>query len=78
METLQLYAKSIVRMLEACDAEAGALQRLASIAPAGKPRNARKPMDLNFVRADIDRLVGEAQAQLVAVNHELAGIGSTS
>lgn len=76
METLQLYAKSIVRMLEACDAEAGALRRLASIAPDGKPRNPRKPMDLQFVRADIDRLVGEAQAQLAVVNHELSDTGS--
>ena len=77
IETLQLYAKSIVRMLEACNAEAGALQKLASIAPAGKPRNVHKSMDLQFVRADIDRLVGEAQAQLAVVNHELAGTDST-
>lgn len=77
METLQLYAKSVVRMLEACDAEASALQKLASIVTAGKPRNVRKSMDLQFVRADIDRLVGEAQAQLAVVNHELAGSGST-
>ncbi len=65
METLQLYAKSIVRMLEACDAEADALQQLNSMP------HKRKSMDMKFVRADIDRLVGEAQAQLALVNSKL-------
>lgn len=65
METLQLYAKSIVRMLEACDAEADALQQLNRM-----PKQ-RKSMDLGFVRADIDRLVGAAQAQLALVNSKL-------
>lgn len=76
METLQLYAKSIVRILGACDAEASALQKLADIVPAGKPGNVRKSMDLQFVRTDIDRLIGETQAPLAVVNHGLAGVGS--
>lgn len=68
METLQLYAKSVVRMLEACDAEADALQQLNSL-----PKK-RRSMDLRFVRADIDRLVGEAQAQLALVNSRLEAV----
>ncbi len=77
METLQLYAKSVVRMLEACNAKVDALQSLSGAASPGKSRGARKPMDLQFVRADIDRLVGEAQALLATVNYKLVGAGIT-
>ncbi|MBU1192491.1 MAG: hypothetical protein KKE76_12340 [Gammaproteobacteria bacterium] len=75
VETLQLYAKSIVRMLEACHAEAGALRELASIASTRRPGKACNTVDLQFVRTDIDRLVAETQAQLAVVNHELAITG---
>lgn len=75
MEILQLYAKSIARMLEACNAETGALQDLASVTSSAPVRTRRPSMNLQFVRRDIDRLVAEAQAQLAVVNHELAVTG---
>lgn len=62
VESLHLYARSIVRMLEICEVEAG-LPR-----PRGRrygaARTRRQPMDLDFVREDVDRLAGEVQAQL--------------
>lgn len=71
VESLHLYARSIVRMLETCEAEAG-LPR-----PRGRRYGAmrarRLPMDLEYVREDVDRLAGEVQAQLALLR---AGIQS--
>lgn len=61
VESLHLYARSIVRMLETCEAEAS-LSRPRSRGYAARGR--RRPMDLDYVREDVDRLAGEVQAQL--------------
>lgn len=62
VESLHLYARSIVRILEACEAEAD-LPRMRS-RRFGAARTRRPPLDLDFVREDVDRLAGEVQAQL--------------
>lgn len=62
VESLHLYARSIVRMLEACEAEAGLPHPRGR--RYGAMRARRLPMDLEFVREDVDRLAGEVQAQL--------------
>lgn len=69
VELLRLYAKSIVRMLEHCEAEVAAL-RLRTKVP-DRLRQTPNIMDLSFVRADVDRLVGETHAQLARVHRGL-------
>ncbi|HEY9199090.1 MAG TPA: hypothetical protein VIR60_06965 [Gammaproteobacteria bacterium] len=65
VELMRLYAKSIVRMLEHCEAEVGALRLRAKV--PDRLRQTPNIMDLDFVRADVDRLVGETHAQLARV-----------
>ena len=62
VESLHLYARSIVRMLEACEAEAS-LTHMRS-RRSGSARTRRPSLDLDFVREDVDRLASEVQAQL--------------
>lgn len=69
VETLRLYAKSIVRMLEHCESEVGALRKRARL--PGRLRRTPHPMDLDFVREDVDRLVRETHAQLAVLHCEL-------
>jgi hypothetical protein len=65
VESLHLYARSIVRMLETCEVEAS-LPR-----PRSHRRSRRLPMDLGFVREDVDRMAGEVHAQLAMLRASL-------
>lgn len=69
VETLRLYAKSIVRMLEYCEAEAGSQRKRVRL--VNGLRQAPTALNLDFVRADVDRLVGETQAHLALLGVEL-------
>lgn len=62
VESLHLYARSIVRMLETCEVEANPSHMRSRRSASARTR--RPSLDLDFVRADVDRLAGEVQAQL--------------
>lgn len=71
--SLHLYARSIVRMLETCEAEANLPRPRRR--RSGPARVRRQPMDLEFVREDVDRLAGEVQAQLALLRAGLQSSG---